>query len=489
MTNHYPAQQHEPSQLLVFGIAVYALLWIAIYNGYPTVYDDTGEYLFNSFSLAQSPYRSIIYSLFIRLSSWGMTPWLIVVAQCAITIHVLRAAFEYMVHNSVMERERFVFLGLLTFLALATTLPWFVGQVMPDVFTGLSFLSAFLLLYDSQLSPDRSVLLSIVLAVSVGSHLSHLLSVGLVLSAVFVLRAFDSTRQIWPARSANGIVAFVLVPILASAGVVILSNWRAGYGLRLSAGTSVFLLDRLIESGLAGDYLEQQCKFERLTPCAYLGGLPRTLEGPTGQGSQGTIRRLNPGEFLWGSYPLLTEMGGWQGAQGEASRIASGTIRRYPIQFLAECGKQTLRQFVSVGVDNQPFQSGYTVDVLERIYPGDVPKYRLTKQWSGRLSGVARKLDSLYTVVFWTSLFTSLVLAINSHSRSEPANRLLFLTLMFLLANALVTGSLSVVYNRYQGRVSWLMGLSCAAYLVPPLLNGRNGRKLSHSQIDGPAIH
>jgi hypothetical protein len=460
MTNYHLVQRQGSSQTLELGIAVYLLLGIAIYNGYPTVYFDTGEYLFDSFTLRQSPYRSIIYSLFIRLVSWGMTPWLIVLAQCAITIYVLRAVLEYIVQKSLaLECERFCFLGLVTFLAFGTSLPWFVGQLMPDVFTGLSFLSAFLLLFDSKLSLQRTILLSVVLAVSVGSHLSNFLSLGLVLSAVLVLRAFDSARQFWPTRSTNGIVAFVLVPILASTGVMILSNWRSGYGFRLSAGTPLFLLNRLMESGLAGDYLEQQCKIEQLTPCKYLHDLPRT-------------------NFLWGSHPLLTEMGGWLGARGEASRIVSGTIRRYPMRFLAECGKQTLRQLVSFkpGLDNPPIQSHYTVDVFERLYPGDVPKYRLTKQWSGRLSWVALSLYPLYDVVFWISLFTSLVLMISRHSQSAPANRLLFLTLIFLFANALVTSSLSMVVNRYQSRVSWMVSLCCAAYVVPLLLERRNER-------------
>lgn len=107
MANHL-VPEHKSSQPLALGIAVYLLLWIAIFNGYPTVYADTGEYLFDSFTLNQSPYRSIIYSVFIRLASWGITPWLIVVAQCAITIYVLHAVFEYIVQKSVtLECERF----------------------------------------------------------------------------------------------------------------------------------------------------------------------------------------------------------------------------------------------------------------------------------------------------------------------------------------------------------------------------------------------
>ena len=146
MANFHQASQRSLSQLLTFGIAVYIMLWVAVFNGYPIVFDDTGEYLVDSFSLAQSPYRSIIYSIFIRLASWGMTPWLVVLAQCAITIYILHAVFEYSVPESPEpRRERICFLGLVAFLAFATSLPWYLGQLMPDVFTGLAFLSAFFL--------------------------------------------------------------------------------------------------------------------------------------------------------------------------------------------------------------------------------------------------------------------------------------------------------------------------------------------------------
>jgi len=460
MANSPQPRQRNLSQLLALGIAAYVMLWVAIFNGYPVVFDDTGEYLVDSLSLVQSPYRSVIYSIFIRLASWGMTPWLVVLAQCAITIYVLHAVFEYAVQESPEpRRERICFLGLVAFLAFATSLPWYVGQLMPDVFTGLAFLSAFLLLYDSKLSLERTILLSLILAISVGSHLSNFMSLGLLLSAVLVLRIFDRARQFWPNRSAKGIAAFVLLPILLSAGVVVSSNWYRGFGFRLSAGTPIFLLGRLIDSGLAGEYLEQQCKVEQLTPCKYLPDLPRN-------------------NFLWGSHPLLAEMGGWIGGRAEASRIVSGTIRRYPIRFLEECAKQTLREVVifKPNDENYPIRSGYTADVMEQFYPGDSPKYRLTKQWSGRLGSVAQRLYPFYEAVFWGSLCVGFALLIRRYSRSDPANRLLILTVIFLFANALVTASVSGVHNRYQGRVSWMIGLCCAAYVIPILLNRWNPR-------------
>ena len=107
----------------------------------------------------------------------------------------------------------------MVFLAFGTTLPWFVGQIMPDVFTGVSLLSLFLLLYDSEISLERTVLISAVLCISIGTHITHLLTVTLLLLRIFVLRTFDSLREFWPTRSVKGIVACVFLPMMAIAAL------------------------------------------------------------------------------------------------------------------------------------------------------------------------------------------------------------------------------------------------------------------------------
>jgi hypothetical protein len=53
------------------------------------------------------------------------------------------------------------------------------------------------------------------------------------------------------------------------------------------------------------------------------------------------------------------------------------------------------------------------------------------------------------------------------------ANQLFVLTLVFLFLNALVTGALSGVDDRYQARAAWLMGLCCATYVIPYVLHWR----------------
>ncbi|HKN23582.1 MAG TPA: hypothetical protein VJX72_01950 [Candidatus Acidoferrum sp.] len=462
-SNHLAFHQKVDCFLLL-AISSYMLLWVAVFNGYPVFYPDSSQYLSVSVDLQSPIYRTISYSIFIRLVSLGISPWLVVIAQSVITIFVLHRACNFIARqNAPSERGGLVFMGLTVFLAFGTTLPWFVGQIMPDVFTGLSFLSLFLLLYDSKISLERTVLISAVLCISVGTHITHLLTVTLLLLAIFVLRAFGVFREFWPTRSIKGIVACVLVPILGITGLLALSNWRSGFGFTLSPAKPVFLLGRLIESGLAADYLQQRCGIEELTPCKYLHNLPKTSE-----------------EFLWGSHPLLKEMGGWNGATGEASRIVSGIIRQYPLRFAAECVRQMFRQFVAftAGSGNYAIRSGPEFEGFRELYPGDVQKYLLSRQSLGRLAMDAYRVTPVYTAVFWCSLGVGLMALFTRRLPVRMANQLFVLTLIFLFMNALVTGSLSGVNDRYQARASWLMGLSCAAYVIPYVSHRRNRRRV-----------
>lgn len=146
------------------------MLWVAIFNGYPVLYPDSQSYLWGSVSLQPPIQRSIICSRFIRFTSLGISPWLVIFAQVATVIFVLHAVFKYIIRqHAVFSTEGpILFLGLAAFLAPGTSLPWFAGQLMPDVFTGICFLCLFLLLYDSKFSLEQRVLASIVLAVAVG---------------------------------------------------------------------------------------------------------------------------------------------------------------------------------------------------------------------------------------------------------------------------------------------------------------------------------
>jgi hypothetical protein len=457
--------QQEVNYFFLRALSMYMLLWVAVFNGYPVFYPDSSQYLWVSFDLRPLIYRTIGYSVFIRLVGFGGSPWLVMIAQSLITIFILRSAFHFIVRQDAPSgRVDLAFLGLMVFLAFGTTLPWFVGQIMPDVFTGLALLSIFLLLYDSKTPLGRTILISAVLCISIGTHITHLLAVTLLLLTVFVLRAFGAFRKFWPTRPIKGTVACVFLPIMVIIAVLAFSNWRSGLGFTLSPGKPVFLLGRLIESGLAADYLQQRCGIEQFTPCKYLHNLPKSSE-----------------EFLWGSHPLLKEMGGWNGARGEASRIVSGTIRRYPVRFAVECVRQMFRQLFkfTAGSGNYALRSGPEFEGFRELYPEEVPKYLLSRQSMGKLAMDAYRLSFVYAAVFWCSFGVSLIALFTRRLQVRMADQLFVLTLIFLFANALATAALAGINDRYQARAAWLMGLCCAAYVIPYILH----RRKAHSVV------
>lgn len=455
---HTRAHHHwDPKQmyleLFCFGMAGYLMLCVALFNGYPVFFFDSVDYMWDSLTLHPLPYHPITYAAFIRLVSFGTNPWLVVVAQSALTIFVLHAVFRYIVREYPPSKHApLCFLGLTGFLAFGTTLPWFVGQVMSDIFTGLLFLCLFLLLYDSNLSRMQAVQISVVLGLTVAAHASHFLCVAVLLLAILILRAFKSARAFWPRRSIKGIAAFVLVPILLAIGFVSWANWRAGYGFTVSPAAPCYILGRLMESGLAESYLEQRCQIEHLTPCKYLHHLP-----------------IKADDFLWGGHPLLNEMGGWIGARQEANKIVWGTILHSPGRFAAECLRQTLRQLVTfrAGYPTYSDQNNAIMRLLGFIDPGAANKYRYSRQWSGSLAGDARKLSRAYTAIFCCSLLVCIVQLVRSRSSTTPADPLFVLTAIFVVVNAGIMSSLAILDDRYEARVIWLVPLCCAAYILP----------------------
>ena len=451
------------SPVVLYVASGYLLLWVALLNGYPLFYPDSAGYMMNSFDLKQPIYRTIGYSIFLRLVNLGSSPWLIVIAQALVAVFLLRSVFKFIVRGAAQtEHEDWLFLGLIAFLAFGTTLPWFVGEIMPDVFTGFALLSLFLLLYDDQATLEHSILLCLVFCISIGSHITHfLLAIGLLL-AVFVLGSFRSLHWLRPARAMKGIAAFVLTPILAVGILTAYSNWRIGYGFALSPGGNVFLFARLMESGLAPAYLQQACKTKELTPCKYLHDPAPNVE-----------------QILWTSYPLLKEMGGWNGARAEAGKIVSRTIWHNPVRFVVDCTRQMLHQFVTFppGDENYPYLSGPEINIFFQLYPGEAQRYVISRQSKDKLRDDGKKVGGIDAAVFWFSLGICLIELFSRRPGRKLADQLFVLSLIFLFGNALTTGALAGVYPRYQARASWLMAMCCAAYLLPYVMRWRQKKE------------
>ena len=79
---------------ILLALAVVSLLWVAVYNGYPLVWWDSGSYIYTSCRLEVLPSRPVFYGLFLLATHWRLTLWSSIVAQAALLVYVLRVVLD-----------------------------------------------------------------------------------------------------------------------------------------------------------------------------------------------------------------------------------------------------------------------------------------------------------------------------------------------------------------------------------------------------------
>jgi len=418
------------------------LICIAWYNGYPTIFSDTGSYLeTGAFHVALSPFRAPGYAAFTRVASLGRGAWFIVAAQALLVVYVLRECCDYLIGGG----RKFVDLCLLAAVCVLTalsSLPWFASLLMPDIFAGILFPCAFLLAFHGELPPLRRIILAAILGLAVAAHSSLFPIAGLFFVGLLLLRVLTRENDSFPA--APTALAWLLVPFLAAGIWTANQNQEMGLGFRLSASGNSFLLGRLFGDGLAPEFLRANCAQKHFISCRYLSDLPR-----------------DEVEFLF-RHPLLREL---KGHEREIQAIVRGTIAAYPVRFALSSAWQTARQFtwVRTGDEIRSYQAAeWNDDAIRRVFPAELQVFRDTRQIRGQLLPLADLASIVDMIVFWLSLAACIALA--RTRRFTRINHFFVATVMFLVINAAVCGSLAGVYNRYQSRVAWLVPFCLIAY-------------------------
>ena len=437
-------QEYRARRLFVGAMAVCVLIWVALYNGYPTVFSDTGGYLLTGkYFAALPPFRAPGYAFFTRLASLGISAWFTIATQAVIVVYVLHETCEYLTDDD-REFGGLYFLASVCVLSALTSLPWLVSLLMPDVFAGVLFLSAFLLAFADKLSPLRRIVLAAIFTISAAAHNSLLPIAALFVVAALILRIVSRPPQGFSAT--RSVLAWLLVPILAAGLSTAALNQQTGLGFHLSPSRNSFLLARLFGDGLAGDFLRENCPTQNFISCGYLSDLPETQE-----------------EFLF-QHPLFDEL--IKGHQEEMGKIIRGTLLAYPVRFTISSAKETLLQLASLRTGDEIRTYGakeWNSQVIPLVYPSDSQAFLNGRQYHDRLTTVADASGSADTTVFWLSVATCLFLAWTG--RFSRINLFFYSAIAFLVINASVCATFAGVYDRYQGRVAWILPFCLTAYV------------------------
>ncbi len=424
-------------------LAALLMLWPALLNGYPLVFADTGTYLSQAIDHSLSWDRPVFYSFFLLALHMQLTTWPAAAAQALLAAWLLHLLRRCVFPNT----PGWWLVPVVAVLCVATPLPWFASQLMPDVFTGLLVIAlALLIAVPARLGRRERFLLTGFGAFAVAIHASHLpLALGLIAVLVPLRRWLGADGPLGRA----GLARVLAVPALATCaliGVNLIGHGRAA----IAPFGNVFLLARVLYDGPGLDALDKYCPAAGWRLCAYVGQFPGDSD-----------------RFLWSASSPLQRAGGARLVSAEADAIVAAALRDEPGRevraFAANVLSQVTRFATGDGLD--PWLATVR-PVIARAFPaGELAAYDAARQSRGVLAIPAglRAVHRIAAVAGLAALGALLLVR-----RRDPVALVAVAILLALLGNAVITGGLSAPHDRYQARLIWLA--VCLPVLAGPML-------------------
>jgi hypothetical protein len=448
-------------------LSSFIILLPVFFNGYPLFYSDSALYvlasnLFGALSKTESmPYLSGMgYAWFIRIVTWRSTLYLVVLAQAVI----LNILIYYSLKVLIPETKILKFhLPLVIILSLCSSMGWTASQLMPDIFTSYLILSVFLFYAWNHKSWGFYIFLSLMIMISILSHLTNItisvLIVGLLFLLYLIKRSFRENLMIFIKKS-----LFIVGLIFASLLILVGLNNKYYNFKGISPTSNIFFIARLMDTGFMPEFLNEKCAEKSYEMCQYKDRLPKSYEG-----------------FLWDPESVFNKTGGWNiRAHDEYGRIIGDvlTTPKYLSKFLNNCGIHSVQQL-------KTFEIG---DGLTNVYKEESPQYQAVIrhfdkrefkedfQNSKQTQGIL-KFDTINKINY-ILLSISLLIILWTFVRSKFDRNMFLFTFIIIssvIINAAATSSLSSVFNRFQSRIIWLIpllaGVYISVYLYPLIKN------------------
>lgn len=422
--------------------AVAALLWPALWNGFPLIFPDTGGYLLRPLDGTLALGRSALYGAFLA-AGLPFDFWPNVAAQAVVTVFIVRTL---LCAHGLGNGSRPAF-AVALLLALLTPLPWYVSQLMPDIAAGWAVLALYLLaVRRDALSRAEQIALAAVIAFAIASHMATLaLCLGLL--ACFALMRFAGQRFGLP-RARLGAAALAVAFGLLLAPV---SNYLVAREFAFTPGGTSFVFGRLLQDGLIKRYLDEHCPDEAVKLCAHARELPGTAD-----------------EWLWTYASPIHKLGGWETYAPEARRLIVATVRLYPAEHLRTAARAAVEQFRSFRtiLAVSPGDNFDVIETFARVLPRAAnARFLAARQQRERPD--LRAINVVHMPVAIASMVLLAVVALGGpRSGADPSTRALAIAvLLALIGNAVICGTFSNPNDRYQNRLIWIAVLAAAVVI------------------------
>lgn len=422
-----------------FLLSIALLLAPAFWNGFPLIFADTGGYLARPFERTLEFGRSALYGTFLA-AGIPFDFWPIVLVQAAAAVWVLALTLRSQVAE---RRPAWLVLSVLA-LALLTSLPWYAGQLMPDIFLPLGVLALHLLAFHARdLRAVEIIGLIGLVAFAMASHMSTL-GLMLALLPVFVLLRLLHRWHLPRPRLRLPIAA-----VGAGLALALTSNAIIAGQFAFTPGGSNFLFGRLVRDNIVSRYLDEHCPNPELRLCEFRAQIPGTAD-----------------DWLWWGDSPFYKLGGWRGFEPEAHKIILQTLRFYPVAHLEAAVTDSLQQLVTLatGEGINPDNNWHAEWMLSQYAPDSMPRFRAAGQQHGQFDFSAINAVQVPVALIATGLLPLLFLLMRK--RERPVAALALTVLAALLANAAICGIFSNPNARYQSRIVPLATLTVMMALL-----------------------
>ena len=443
-----------------------------------------------SFTVTLLTARSAFYALPFYLLTRAGGLWLVAALQAlaaAWTVQVVGRAL-------VPAMSGLAYLALVAALAGLTSLGFEAAYTMPDLFGGLALLAAGLLIARPESIGRWSRLGLVVLMVYAALvHTANLLD--LAVDVVFSLLIYGRAGLPKALARVAPVAAALTVAVVASA----VSQMALAQAFGRPLLTAPFLASRVLADGTGQSYLRRACGGTKLAAC-----------------DLAEVKADYP-EYYLGLYPLepppppLTDVARiYDRLQFRVVSDAEADHRERFVReqprlvlgaFLTDGGREAGAMLASGAAEALNFGVNRDFDSLQGLMREHTRRrdqmVALTPGAAACVQGVGRAcgelnipaLGAVQGLIVWLSLALLAVSALRKPAKAAAADDLRpFAVCMvgFVLANALICGGLSGVYDRYQSRVEWLIPFCALIGLVQWAQRGRTAGQASDATIPSP---
>ncbi len=453
-----PYLRVSPAIVAAFLASVLVLLAPAIWNGFPLLFFDSGDYFLRTILGQLNNGRSVVYGAWLAAFRYPNF-WPAAIVQCTIAVWVI-----YLVLRTHGLRNRpaalpLALVAVTAALSAFTALAWIAGMMMPDLFAALAVLALYLFLRkrDELARFERFGLMALI-AFSCAAHNGTLAVAMALLAAAAAL--YFWRKPLLPRAGLKQAAAAIALAILMvpSAGWVFTGNFA------WTPGGAGFVFSRLVQDGIAQRYLAENCPDTKLKLCEVRHMIPHTAD-----------------DFLWhqGDWGPFAHIGRFEGGADEMRAITLDSLAQYPLLHAAAALRSSLLQLTRVRTgEGVVHDIGFTYGVLDDYTPEMRGAMNASMQRQGKLKPVFDTLNYVhapFTLSAMTLLPLLLLLAWR-RGHMRDTDWLAAAVILALLANAFVMGALSNPNNRYGARVAWMAPFVWSVLFVQLLAVSRGWR-------------